>query len=117
RVAVLVGTLAFAVVDATFVFANSLKIAEGGWLTLAVAVLVMVIFTTWTKGRRLGLAAAAENWIPVKPFVTSLALHLPRRVERTGVFLNADAQFVPHALLHNLKHNQVLHLPAILLVV
>jgi KUP system potassium uptake protein len=115
RVAVVVGVLAFAVIDITFVVANSLKVFEGGWLTLAVAVLVMVLFTTWAKGRRLGLAAAAAQSMPLQPFVESLAANMPHRVRGTAVFLNSDAESVPHALLHNLKHNQVLHEQVIVL--
>lgn len=117
RVAVVVGVALFAVVDVTFVVANSLKIAEGGWLTLAVAVVVMVVFTTWAKGRRLGLEAAAAESLPLAPFVRSLEAHMPHRVKGTAVFLNADAESVPHALLHNLKHNQVLHEQVIVLKV
>ncbi|MDM0072912.1 potassium transporter Kup [Variovorax sp. J2P1-59] len=115
RVAVLVGVVLFALVDIAFVFANSLKIADGGWLTLAVAVVVMVVFTTWAKGRRLGLEAAAAESLPLVPFVRSLEAHMPHRVKGTAVFLNADAEAVPHALLHNLKHNQVLHEQVIVL--
>ncbi len=109
RVAVVIGVLVFAAVDVTFVVANSLKIIQGGWLTLAVAALVMVIFTTWAKGRRLGLKAAEAERLPLVPFIHSLEAHMPHRVRGTAVFLNADADSVPHALLHNLKHNQVLH--------
>ena len=114
-VAVLAGVLLFALVDLTFVTANSLKILQGGWLTLAVAVAVMLLFTTWGKGRRLGLAAAEAELLPLEPFVRSLEAHMPYRVRGTAVFLNADADSVPHALLHNLKHNQVLHEQAIVL--
>ncbi|RST46360.1 potassium transporter Kup [Variovorax sp. DXTD-1] len=115
RVAVVLGVVAFAVIDLTFVVANSLKVGEGGWLTLAVAAGVMVLFTTWAKGRRLGLEAAAAESLPLKPFFESLAQHMPHRVSGTAVFLNADAASVPHALLHNLKHNQVLHEQVIVL--
>lgn len=115
KVAVVIGVAAFAVVDLTFVIANSLKVAEGGWLTLAVAAVVMVLFTTWAKGRRLGLEAAAAESLPLRPFVESLAQHMPHRVSGTAVFLNPDATAVPHALLHNLKHNQVLHEQVIVL--
>ncbi len=109
KVAVGLGVLAFAVVDLTFVLANSLKIHEGGWLTLAVAGVVMLLFTTWAKGRRLGLAAAAAESLPIDLFADSLSGHMPHRVRGTAVFLNSDEKSVPHALLHNLKHNQVLH--------
>jgi len=117
RVAVLAGVLVFAAIDLTFVVANSLKVAEGGWLTLAVAVFMMVIFTTWSKGRRLGLQAAEAKQLPLRPFIESLAASMPHRVRGTAVFLNGDAGSVPHALLHNLKHNQVLHEQVITLVV
>jgi KUP system potassium uptake protein len=117
RVAVILGVVAFAAIDLTFVVANSLKVAQGGWLTLAVAAFVMVLFTTWAKGRELGLEAAAANQLPLEPFIESLAHHMPHRVSGTAVFLNADAHSVPHALLHNLKHNQVLHAQVIVLVV
>ncbi len=117
RFAVALGVLAFAAVDVTFVVANSLKIAEGGWITLAVAAVVMVLFTTWAKGRRIGLELAAADRLPLVPFIDSLAIHMPHRVSGTAVFLNADMETVPHALLHNLKHNQVLHRQVIVLVV
>ncbi|MEJ8822246.1 potassium transporter Kup [Variovorax humicola] len=117
RVAVVLGVVVFAGIDLTFVVANSLKVAQGGWLTLAVAVVMMVIFTTWAKGRRLGLQAAEAHQLPLEPFVESLAGHMPHRVSGTAVFLNRDAYSVPHALLHNLKHNQVLHNQVIVLVV
>jgi len=115
RAAVLVGVLLFAAVDITFVIANSLKIVQGGWLTLAVAALVMVVFTTWAKGRRLGLQAADAERLPLLPFIHSLEVNMPHRVKGTAVFLHPDAEAVPHALLHNLKHNQVLHEQVIVL--
>jgi len=113
--AVALGVAAFAAVDLTFVVANSLKVAEGGWLTLAVAAGVMLLFTTWAKGRRLGLEAAAAESLPLRPFFESLANHMPHRVQGTAVFLNVNVTSVPHALLHNLKHNQVLHEQVIVL--
>jgi KUP system potassium uptake protein len=115
RAAVLIGVLVFAAVDVTFVVANSLKILQGGWLTLAVAAFVAVIFTTWAKGRRLGLEATAAERLPLVPFIHSLELNMPHRVRGTAVFLNPDPEAVPHALLHNLKHNQVLHEQVIML--
>jgi KUP system potassium uptake protein len=115
KLAVALGVAAFAAVDLTFVVANSLKVAEGGWLTLAVAAGVMLLFTTWAKGRRLGLEAAAAESLPLRPFFESLAHHMPHRVQGTAVFLNVNVTSVPHALLHNLKHNQVLHEQVIVL--
>ncbi|MBE7939044.1 MULTISPECIES: potassium transporter Kup [Ramlibacter] len=115
--AVLAGATVFVVIDMLFVVANSLKIAEGGWLPLAVAALVMGVFTTWAKGRRLIHERSAPDRIELRPFVAALAGDAVHRVNGTSVFLTADPDYVPHALLHNLKHNQVLHQRVIILQV
>ncbi|GKS88306.1 potassium transporter Kup [Acidovorax sp. SUPP2522] len=115
--AVGLGVGCFALVDVTFIVANSLKIADGGWLTLAVAALVMFVFTTWAKGRRVAEQAAAQERMPLAPFIEALAHGMPHRVRGTAVFMTADADSVPHALLHNLKHNQVLHERVVVLAV
>ena len=115
--AVAVGVVLFAGVDIVFIAANTLKIAEGGWLTLAVAAGVMFVFTTWSKGRRLTEKATADTRIPLEPFIEGLAGGLPHRVRGTSVFVTSDSNCVPHALLHNLKHNQVLHEQVIVLSV
>lgn len=109
RVAVLLGVIVFVGVDLAFVVANTLKVADGGWLTLAVAVVAMVLFSTWAKGVRLTRAELVAELIPLPDFVDSLVLEMPFRARGTAVFLTADALSVPHALLHNLHHNQVLH--------
>ncbi|WP_444814123.1 potassium transporter Kup [Variovorax arabinosiphilus] len=116
-VAVGIGVGLFALVDLTFIVANSLKIAEGGWLTLVVAAMVMFVFTTWAQGRRVTEQAAAEERIELTPFIDALAVDMPHRVHGTAVFMTADPGSVPHALLHNLKHNQVLHDRVIILCV
>ncbi|KQR50110.1 potassium transporter Kup [Acidovorax sp. Leaf160] len=115
--AVGVGVGCFALVDITFIVANTLKIADGGWLTLAVAALVLFVFTTWARGRRTAEQAAAQERLPLAPFVEGLAHGMPHRVRGTAVFMTADADSVPHALLHNLKHNQVLHERVVVLAV
>ncbi|WP_284415068.1 potassium transporter Kup [Acidovorax sp. SUPP3334] len=107
----------FALVDITFIVANTLKIEDGGWLTLAVAAVVMFVFTTWAKGRRVAEQAAAQERMPLVPFIEALAAGMPHRVRGTAVFMTADAESVPHALLHNLKHNQVLHERVVVLAV
>jgi KUP system potassium uptake protein len=117
KLAVGIGVGLFALVDLTFITANSLKIAEGGWLTLVVAAMVMFVFTTWAKGRRVTEQAAAEERIELTPFIEALAVDMPHRVHGTAVFMTADPGSVPHALLHNLKHNQVLHDRVIVLCV
>ena len=117
RWAVLLGVLFFAAIDIGFVIANSLKILEGGWITLAVAAGVLLLFTTWAKGRRILIAQLAPERIPLVPFVDSLALDMPFRARGTAVFLGPDRASVPHALLHNLKHNQVLHERVLVMVI
>lgn len=117
RFAVVAGVAVFALIDMAFVAANSLKIHEGGWLTLAIAAAVMAIFTTWAKGRRIGLALIEADEIPLEPFVESLATHVPHRVPGTAVFLHGSEGSVPYALLHNLKHNHVLHEQVVIMVV
>ena len=108
--AVAVGVALFAFVDLVFIVANSVKILDGGWLTLVVAAVAIFIFVTWSRGRRISEAAAAEERMPLAPFIESLGEYgMPHRVRGTAVFLTSDALSVPHALLHNLKHNQVLH--------
>ncbi|MDB5730327.1 MAG: potassium transporter [Variovorax sp.] len=117
RVAVLAGVAIFAGVDLTFVLANSLKIVHGGWFTLAVALVVMVVLTTWFKGRHLLIQLVAAEQLPLVPFIESLLAHPPHRVHGTAVFVGPRPDVVPHALLHNLKHNQVLHDQVIVLTV
>ncbi|MES3001522.1 MAG: potassium transporter Kup [Pseudomonadota bacterium] len=115
--AVAVGGVVLLAVDAVFVVANSMKVADGGWVPLLVAALVLVLFTTWARGRSLSHEAAQADRVDLLPFIKSLGAHLPHRVRGTAVFLTAEPDSVPHALLHNLKHNQVLHERVIVLQV
>ncbi|MBI2772167.1 MAG: potassium transporter Kup [Burkholderiales bacterium] len=108
-VAVAIGGGALLAVDLVFVVGNSLKVAEGGWVPLAIAALVLVLFTTWARGRSISRRAAQADRIDLAPFVESLGAQPPHRVRGTAVFLTSEPDSVPHALLHNLKHNQVLH--------
>ena len=112
---VVLGGGLFLCVDLLFLFANSLKIAEGGWLPLTVAALMIGLFTTWSRGRALVHQMDAAEQVEVEPFVQALLQDPPHRVKGTAVFLTPEPQVVPHALLHNLKHNQVLHQRVILL--
>ncbi|MBC7602095.1 MAG: potassium transporter Kup, partial [Ramlibacter sp.] len=96
-------------IDTLFLVANSLKIADGGWLPLAVAAVVLVLFTTWARGRTLVHELSIVDRIELRPFVQSLLADPPHRVSGTAIFLTSEPEFVPHALMHNLKHNQVIH--------
>ncbi len=99
----------FLFVDFAFFAANVIKIAEGGWFPLLLGALCFLLLITWYQGRRLLRERSIEQGIPLEGFVTSLLAHEPIRVHGTAVFLTAHVDYVPVAMLHNLKHNQVLH--------
>ena len=97
-----------ALIDLSFFTANSLKIFEGGWLPLAIAAAVFVVMETWRLGRRVHQDQIRRESLPLSLFLER-ADKTPVRVAGTAVFLSARADIVPGALLHNLKHNKVLH--------
>lgn len=115
-VVVLIGTIFFSV-DALFLGPNILKIPDGGWFPLLVAGFVMLLMFTWRKGRRFLSVALANESLPLKPFIESLVLSKPTIVPGTAVFMVSSLDLVPHALLHNLKHNKVLHERVIFLTI
>jgi KUP system potassium uptake protein len=97
----------FAIVDGTFFASNIAKVADGGWFPLVVAAVIFTLLTTWASGRALMRKRLEEDALPLDVFIKSAAsVH---RVRGTAVFLSTSADAVPSALLHNLKHNQVLH--------
>jgi len=95
-------------VDLTFFAANALKFLSGGWLPLAIALLLFTVLTTWRRGRQLVIARKKLNTIGRDAFINLMADEIPR-VPGTAVFLTGDREIAPSALLHNLKHNKVLH--------
>ncbi len=105
-VIVLFGLLA--AIDWAFLASNSLKIVEGGWLPLAIAAAVFLVMETWRKGRRQHQEIVRKESLPLDLFLAR-AEKTPMRVAGTAVFLNARTDVVPGSLLHNLKHNRVLH--------
>lgn len=98
----------FLVVDGTFFASNITKIPDGGWFPLLIAAISFTVLTTWAKGRQLLRERLAESALPLAVFIKSAASSV-HRVRGTSVFLSGAADTVPAALLHNLKHNQVLH--------
>jgi KUP system potassium uptake protein len=107
----------FLSVDLAFFAANLLKIAEGGWFPLVVAALVYIVMTTWRSGRA-GLHRERErDALPLEAFIGTLKPGRPERVPGTAVFMTANIAAVPNALLHNLKHNKVLHERVVLMTV
>ena len=99
----------FVVVDLTFFASNSLKIANGGWFPLVLAAALYVIMSTWKQGRQLLTDKLKSDSIDLPSFLEAVFVTPPTRVEGTAVFLTAEPGNVPNALLHNLKHNKVLH--------
>ena len=96
-------------IDCLFLASNSLKVPEGGWFPLLIGVIVFTLLTTWKRGRSLLMSRLAEDSMPLDIFIESITASPPARVPGTAVFLTSSADRVPHALLHNLKHNKVLH--------
>ncbi len=95
--------------DALFLAANTEKIPHGGWLPLAFGALLFFIFSTWNRGRLLLRTERARSGIALEPFLKSLETYPPIRIEGTAVFMAGSVDRVPRALLHNLKHNRVMH--------
>ena len=106
----------FFLVDGAYLTANLTKIPDGGWFPLLVGLIVFTILTTWAKGRHLMMARLREAAMPIKVFIQSAA-SAATRVPGTAVFMTSSSEGVPHALLHNLKHNKVLHERIVLLTV
>ncbi|MCX7164905.1 MAG: potassium transporter Kup [Rhodocyclales bacterium] len=105
----LASTAVFLIVDLTFFGANAVKISDGGWFPLVVALLIFTLLVTWKRGREILSQRMRETELPLEPFMEDLFAHPPTRVPGTAVFMTADARGAPSALLHNLKHNKVLH--------
>ncbi len=99
----------FLLVDTTFFAANMLKLPEGGWVPIVLAIALMAIMNTWKRGRDLLLARLRQDSLPLASFLARLPASRIVRVPGIAVFLTGNPEFVPSALLHNLKHNKVLH--------
>lgn len=106
-VALVIG--AFFIVDFAFFAANLLKIVDGGWFPLLLGGFAFFLLMTWYSGRMLLRERTKDEGIPLEPFVEGLLAHPPHRVEGTAVFMTGNVATVPVALLHNLKHNRILH--------
>ncbi|WP_343518751.1 potassium transporter Kup [Sphingomonas sp.] len=106
----------FFLVDLAYFAANLTKVPDGGWFPLLAGIVIFTLLTTWAKGRRLMVERMREGAMPIKVFIQSAA-GSATRVPGTAVFMTSTPEGVPHALLHNLKHNKVLHERVILLTV
>jgi KUP system potassium uptake protein len=108
---------AFLVVDLAFLGANLLKILSGGWVPLVFAFALGMTMATWHRGREAIARTLREDSVPTEIFLKRLDEKQPIRVPGTAIYLTADGEMLPHALLHNLKHNKVLHERVVFLTV
>ena len=104
-------------IDLMFLASNSLKIEGGGWFPLVIGAVVFTLLTTWKRGRALLMDKLSVDALPLDVFIQSIEISPPTRVEGTAVFMTSTPDRVPHALLHNLKHNKVLHERVVMLTV
>jgi KUP system potassium uptake protein len=105
----------FIVVDVAFFTSNALKIPHGGWFPLVIGLVIFTLLTTWRTGRRLLVAQLRREALPIDVFLQ--AMKDTTRVPGTAVFLTSNAEGAPPALLHNMKHNKVVHETVVLLTV
>ncbi|KLD64729.1 potassium transporter Kup [Dyella japonica] len=117
RLTVIVTGVLLLTIDLSFLGANLIKIEYGGWFPLVLGVAIFIVMTTWRRGRELVVREIKQSGLALDPFIANIAEHPPLRVPGTAVFLTANQNAVPHALLHNLKHNKVLHERNVLLTV
>ncbi|MCU6497762.1 potassium transporter Kup [Rugamonas sp. A1-17] len=99
----------FIVIDLLLFSASSLKLFHGGWFPLLLAIILFTVMLTWKRGRELVFQNLQKHAIPLEDFLASLFVAPPTRVYGTAIFLRGESDGVPHALLHNLSHNKVLH--------
>ena len=107
----------FLTLDLSFFSANILKVLDGGWLPLLMGLLIFTLLTTWKRGREILYERLFADELPLDDFIGNLEAYPPTRVEGTAVFMTGSTEGIPHALLHNLKHNKVLHQRVVLMTI
>jgi KUP system potassium uptake protein len=107
----------FFVIDVAFFSSALLKVLDGGWFPLVLGLAMFTVMLTWRRGREVLFERLRESSVPLDPFLASLFKDPPARVPGTAVFLTATPDSTPHALLHNLNHNRVLHERVVFLTV
>ena len=105
----LLATGFFFVIDITFFASNMLKLLAGGWFPIVLGIGMFTLMVTWMQGRKLMAARLRDDAIDLSSFLEAVFVSPPTRVDGTAVFLSGDTGLTPNALLHNLKHNKVLH--------
>jgi KUP system potassium uptake protein len=114
---VIPGAIFFLTADLSLFGANIIKVADGGWFPLAVGVVVYTLLSTWKKGRAILSERLRKGALPFSEFIATVTPTTPPRVPGTAVFMSRDPESTPTALLHNMKHNKVLHKKVVLLTV
>lgn len=107
----------FIIIDLAFFSANILKIPDGGWVPLVIGMIIFTLMLTWKTGRTRLYLHLKNEAMALGPFIEAIGAHPPTRVSGNAVFLTPNPEGVPHAMLHNLKHNKVLHEKVIVLTV
>ncbi len=105
----------FLIIDLIFFSANIIKVPDGGWFPLLIGGILLLLMTTWKKGRTILYLKLKTESMEINSFLKSMKKDLRNRVKGTAVFLTPNPDGVPHSLLHNLKHNKVIHKNVILL--
>jgi KUP system potassium uptake protein len=107
----------FLTVDLAFFSANVLKIPDGGWVPLLIGICIFTLMLTWKTGRYMVYTRLRADAMAIEPFIEAIGAHPPPRVPGTALFMTPNPEGVPHAMLHNLKHNKVLHEKVVILTV
>ncbi len=107
----------FLILDLAFFGANVLKIPDGGWVPLLIGIIIFTLMLTWKNGRYLVYTRLKSESMAIEPFIEAIGAHPPPRVPGTALFMTPNPEGVPHAMLHNLKHNKVLHERVVILTV
>ncbi|MBY0432243.1 MAG: KUP/HAK/KT family potassium transporter, partial [Rhodospirillales bacterium] len=109
--------LLFLTVDFAFLGANILKIPQGGWFPLVIGAVAFLLMITWKQGKAIVAVRLADDSLPLMDFLERVSLRSPVQVPGTAVFMAANKDIVPGALLHNLKHNKVMHARVVIVTV
>jgi len=115
--AVLLLVVPLIIIDAVFLAANGLKIASGGWLPLLIWGVLFLVMSTWVRGSHILTEKTRRDSVPLVDLIEMLKARAPHRVPGTAIFLTSDPDVAPVALMHNLKHNKVLHEKNVVLTV
>jgi len=105
----ILATIFFFIIDVAFLSSNLLKLLAGGWFPLLIGLCMFTLMLTWRRGSALLRERLRDEAIPLQDFLDAVFVHPPTRIPGTAVFMTPDPGFTPTAMMHNLKHNKVLH--------